>query len=98
MSGKDEQIEFKWLEAKSQGNDTVVFRLDDGALVKIKVDIDRAGVALNFTNPDGTPHYNVNTNLRLTIIPPEKRYKMPKASLQVPPSAPRQAPPSGQLA
>jgi len=98
MSGKDEQIEFKWLEAKSQGNDTVVFRLDDGAVVKIKVDIDRAGVALNFTNPDGTPHYNVNTNLRITVLPPDRKFKVPRASLQIQPSAPKRSPPSGQVA
>lgn len=97
MSGKDEQIEFKWLEAKSQGNDTVVFRLDDGAVVKIKVDIDRAGIALNFTNSDGTPHYNVNTNLRITVLPPDRKFKVPRASLQIQPSVPKRSPPSGQV-
>jgi hypothetical protein len=98
MSGKDDQIEFKWLEAKSQGNDTVVFRLEDGALVKIRVDINRAGVALNFTNPDGTAHYNVNANLGITVIPPEKKFRIPKASLPTQPSAPNRGPPSGQVA
>lgn len=92
---KDDQIEFKWLEPKLQGNDTVVFRLEDGALVKVKVDIDRAGVATNFRNPDGTPHYNVNANLRLTIIPPDKKFTIAKSSLQVP-QAPKKTPP-GQV-
>jgi hypothetical protein len=92
---KDDQVEFKWLEPKLQGNDTVVFRLEDGALVKVKVDIDRAGVATNFRNPDDTPHYNVNTNVRLTIIPPDKKFTIAKSSLQVP-QAPKKTPP-GQV-
>ena len=52
---KEDLVEFKWLEAKPVGSDTVTFRLEDGAIVKIKVDVDRAGVAVNFTNPDGNP-------------------------------------------
>jgi hypothetical protein len=92
---KDDQIEFKWLEPKLQGNDTVVFRLEDGALVKVKVDIDRAGLATNFRNPDGTPHYNVNANLRLTVIPPDKKFTVPRSSLQVS-QAPKKTPP-GQV-
>jgi len=92
---KDDRIEFKLLEPKLQGNDTVVFRLEDGALVKVKVDIDRAGIATNFRNPDGTAHYNVNASLRLTIVPPDKKFTVPKSSLQLP-QAPKKAPP-GQV-
>lgn len=92
---KDDQIEFRWLEQKLQGNDTVIFRLEDGALVKVKVDIDRAGVAINFHNPDGTSHYNVNANLRLTVIPPDKKFTVHKSALQAP-QAPHKPPP-GQV-
>ena len=42
----EEKVEFKILEAKLVGSNTVVFRLEDGAMVKVKVDIGRAAVAL----------------------------------------------------
>ena len=92
---KDAQVEFKWLEAKSQGPDTVIFRLEDGALVKVKVDIDRAGIATNAKNPDGTPQYNVNVNLRVTTIPPDRKFKLLKSTLQI--SQTGQKPPPGQI-
>ena len=81
-----ENVEFKWLEAKLTGNDTVVFRLEDGALVKIRVDINRAGVATNFKNPDGTPHYSIDTGLRIQIIPSSKKFYIPKSKLRIPPA------------
>jgi len=80
-----EQVEFKWLDAKLVGSDTVVFRLEDGAMVKVRVDIGRAGVAINFKNPDGTPHYNVSAGLRIQIIPKSKKFYVPKSKLRVPP-------------
>jgi hypothetical protein len=80
-----EQVDFKWLDAKLVGSDTVVFRLEDGAMVKIKVDIGRAGVAINFKNPDGTPHYNVGAGLRIQIIPKSKKFSIPKSKLRAPP-------------
>lgn len=81
-----EQVEFKWLDAKLVGNDTVVFRLEDGAMVKIKVDIRRAGVAVDFKNPDGTPRYAVDTNLGIQVIPKSKKFYIPKSKLRVPPT------------
>ncbi len=95
MNNQSDQVEFKWLDARLQGNDTVVFRLEDGALVKIRVNVDRAGVALNYRNPDGTLHYNVSTNLNLTVIPSDKKFTVPKASLQAP-TPPKPTPP-GQV-
>jgi len=80
----DDKIEFKMLTAKLTGSDTVVFRLEDGAQVKIKVDIARAGVATNFTNPDGTPHYNVNADLRVRVTPPKKKYSIPRSKMKFP--------------
>jgi hypothetical protein len=76
------RIEFKWLEAKCTGTDTVVFKLEDGATVKIKVDLDRAGVATNLTNPDGTPHYQIGASLKLNVIPAKKAYFVPKSQLK----------------
>jgi len=80
----DDKIEFKMLEAKLTGSDTVVFRLEDGARVRIKVDIRRAGVAVNFTNPDGTPHYSVDAGLAIQIIPSNKKFYIPRSKLKVP--------------
>ena len=76
-------VEFKWLDVKPMGPDTVTFQLDDGATVKITVDIQRAGVAINFSNPDGTPHYNIGAGLRVTVIPPNKKYYIPRTQLMV---------------
>ena len=81
---RDDRIEFKMLEAKLVGSNTVVFRLEDGAQVKIKVDIERAGVATNFTNPDGTPHYNVGAGLRVQVVPAKKKYYIPRSKLKFP--------------
>lgn len=77
-------VEFKWLEAKPVGSEVVVFHLEDGATVKVRVSLDRAGVALNFKNPDGTNHYSLNANLAMTIIPAEKKFFIPRGQIQVP--------------
>jgi len=76
-----EDIEFQLLESKPIGSDTVVFRLEDGALVKIRGDIDRAGVAINYKNPDGSPHYNIAVSNKIIIIPPNKKYRLPKEQI-----------------
>ena len=85
----EEKIEFEILDHKLLGSDTVAFRLEDGALVKVKVDIVRAGVATNFRNPDGSPHYNINTNLSINVIPAEKKFTIPKSQLA--PTAPKES-------
>jgi hypothetical protein len=76
------KVEFKWLDSKCTGTDTVVFRLEDGALVKVKVDIDRAGVATSLTNPDGTPHYEIGTSLKINVVPSRKSYFLPRSTLK----------------
>ena len=78
----EEKVEFKILEAKLVGSNTVVFRLEDGAIIKVKVDIERAAVAIDFKNPDGTPYYNIGTGLRLTVIPKDKKFYIPKSKLK----------------
>jgi hypothetical protein len=77
----DEKVEFKILDAKLVGSDTVVFRLEDGAMVKIKVDIERAAVATNYKNPDGTLHYNIGAGLRVAVTPSDKKFYIPKSQL-----------------
>ena len=77
-------VEFKMLEAKPVGSDVVVFHLEDGTRMKVRVSLDRVGVALNFKNPDGTPHYSTNFNLALTIMPPDKKFTIPRSQIQVP--------------
>gem|GEM_PF-6670692 len=37
--------------------------------MKVKVGIERVGVATNYRNPDGSLHYAVNTSVGLYIIP-----------------------------
>ena len=69
MSQNKEKIEFQMLDYERLENDYVSFKLEDGTIVKVKVDLDRVGKAINFTNPDGTPHYAINTAVKLSIIP-----------------------------
>ena len=80
-----EKVEFKWLDAKLTGTDTVVFRLEDGASVKVRVQINRAGVAINLKNPDGTPAYHVDAGLGIQVVPPTKTFYIPKSQFQRPP-------------
>jgi hypothetical protein len=60
-----EHIKFKQISAKVVGSNVVNFRLEDGTLLKVHVDMGRIGVAVDRKNPDGTPIYNANVNLRL---------------------------------
>lgn len=78
----EQRVEFTWLEAKCIGTDTVVFELEDGATVKIKVDVDKAGVAAGFTNPDGTSHYEVGAALKINVIPSNRAYYVLKSQLK----------------
>lgn len=77
-------VEFKWLDAKLVGNDTVVFHLENGTTVKVRVSLDRAGIALNTKNPDGSDLYNFNANLQMTIVPAEKKFSVPRSQIQAP--------------
>jgi len=81
MSSK-EKTEFKMLDYKRLENEYVAFELEDGTVVKVKVDLDRVGKALNFKNPDGTPHYAINTSIKLSIIPSDKKFSVEKSSLK----------------
>lgn len=76
-----DRIEFHMLDHASVGDDTVTFKLEDGTLVKVKVSIERAGVATNYRNPDGTAHYAVNTAVKVYVIPHDKKFTMPKSQV-----------------
>ena len=88
MSKKPDKIEFKMLEHERLENDFVSFKLEDGTIVKVKVDLDRVGIATNFTNPDGTPHYAINTSVKLSIIPKNKKFSVEKKSIKGKQSSP----------
>ena len=77
-SNVPDKIEFKMLDHDRVGSDTVTFKLEDGTIVKVKVDLDRAGISTNFKNPDGTAHYAVNTSVKVSVIPPDKKFTLPK--------------------
>ena len=80
----EDKIEFKRLDYKLVGSDIVTFHLEDNALVKIRVDLDNVGVAVNFKNPDGNPQYNITANLKVNVVPPNKTYYIPRSNLPVP--------------
>lgn len=75
---KSDKIEFKLLDYSTVGSDTVTFKLEDGTIVKVKVGIERVGVATNYRNPDGSLHYAVNTSVKLYVIPYDKRFTLSK--------------------
>jgi hypothetical protein len=69
-----EQIKFRLISAKLVGSNVVNFRLEDETLVKVHVELGRVGVAVDRKNPDGTPIYNVNANLRIDFEPKDKTF------------------------
>ena len=73
----DEQIKFRQISAKLVGSNVVSFRLEDETLVKIHVELRRVGVAIDRKNPDGTPIYNVNANLRMDFETKDKTFYAP---------------------
>lgn len=82
MKMSDNKVEFKILDYEVVGSDTVTFKLEDGTLVKIKIDIGRVGVAVNYKNPDGSTHYNINLKPpQIALVPPERKYFIPRSQL-----------------
>ena len=81
-SHSSDKIEFKMLDYSVDGTDTVSFKLEDGTVVKVKVGIERVGVATNFRNPDGSLHYAVNTSVKVYIIPYDKRFTLPRSQVK----------------
>lgn len=92
--GMPDRIEFRMLDHSNVGDDVVSFKLEDGTIVKVKVTLERAGIATNYCNPDGTPHYAVNTSVKLYIIPHDRRFTMPKGQIAGMGSDPKNSTPS----
>lgn len=90
MSESKNKIQFKMLDYERTGNDFVSFKLEDGALVKVKVDLDRVGIATNHKNPDGTPHYAINTSVKILIIPSDRSFSVEKNTKDKQPPPPSQ--------
>ena len=88
MSQNREKIEFKMLDSKRLENDYVSFELEDGSIVKVKVDLERVGKAINFTNSDGTPRYAINTSVKVSVIPADRKFSVGKNSLNPKKSSP----------
>jgi len=82
MSEKPNKIEFEILDYKRLEHDFVSFKLEDGTVVKVKVDLDQVGKAVNYKNPDGTPHYAIRSSIKLSIIPPDKKFSIEKKSVK----------------
>ena len=81
----DEQpdnVEFRMLDYATVDEDTVSFKLEDGTIVKVKVGLDRVGVATNYRNPDGSLHYAANTSVQLYVIPYDKRFVLSKNQIK----------------
>jgi len=72
-----EQIKYRQLSAKIVGSNVVCFRLEDETLVKVHVELVRVGVAVDRKNPDGTPLYLFNTNLRVETETKDKTFYAP---------------------
>ena len=77
-----DEIEFKMLVSKVDGSDEVIFELEDGSIIKIRVNIDRAGVATNYLNSDGSKHYNVQASMSVNVIPADRKYKLTKPGVK----------------
>jgi len=88
MSEKNDKIEFKMLGYKRLENEFVSFELEDGSIVKVKIDLDRVGKAVNFKNRDGTPRYTINTSVKVSIIPSDRKFSVEKSSIKSKKSSP----------
>ena len=77
-----DEIEFKMLESNADGSDEVTFELEDGSIIKIRVNIDRAGVATNYRNSDGSKHYNVQASMSVNVISSDRTYKLSKPGMK----------------
>ncbi|MFQ5970033.1 MAG: hypothetical protein ACE5J2_06030 [Nitrososphaerales archaeon] len=78
-----EKIEFRMLDHERVGDDSITFKLEDGTIVKVKVDLDRAGIATNYRNPDGTAHYAINTSVKVFVVPHDRKFTVPKGQVKV---------------
>ena len=66
-------VEFTYLSTKAVGNDTVVFRLEDGAQLTVRVDLARAGSRVN---DRGEIEYHFEFGHQVKVIPKDKKFKV----------------------
>jgi hypothetical protein len=76
-------MKFKMISAKLVGSNVVNFRLEDGTLMKIHVEIGRMGVAVDAKAPDGSPIYNFNLNPRIEFVPKDRTYLAPAPNMPI---------------
>lgn len=88
MSSSKDKIDFKLLDHERIGNEFVSFKLEDGTIIKVKVDLDRVGIATNYRNPDGTPHYAINTSVKISVIPSERKFSVQRDAIKGKSSSP----------
>jgi hypothetical protein len=85
-----DKLEFQALDYERLENEYLSFKLEDGTIVKVKVDFNRVGKAVNYTNPDGTPHYLIDTRVNLSIIPSDRKFSIDKTNYKGKKSPPGQ--------
>ena len=88
VSQSKDKIDFKMLDHERTRNEFVSFKLEDGTIVKVKVDLDRVGIATNYKNPDGTPHYAINTSVKISVIPSERKFTVERNAVKGKSSSP----------
>ena len=88
MSSSKDKIDFELLDHERIGNESVSFKLEDGTIVKVKVDLDRVGIATNYRNPDGTQHYAINTSVKISVIPSERKFSVEREAIKGKSSSP----------
>lgn len=66
------EVEFNYLSSKAVGNDCIVFRLEDGTQVIVRIDIMRAGFRVN---DKGNKDYHFEFNNPVKVVPSDKKFK-----------------------
>ena len=73
-----EQIKYKQLSFARTGNkEPIVFRLEDATVIKVYFEMMRVGIAADRKNPDGTPLYIFQHNIRIETETKDKTFFMP---------------------
>ncbi len=72
-----EKIKAKLLDYELVGSDTVTFKLEDGAKMKVKVNLVKVARAIEKTE-DGTTIYQAQVNNNVTFLPKDRNVEIPK--------------------
>jgi hypothetical protein len=67
------EVEYDYIDTKVVGNNSVVFKLEDGTQVVVTVDIARAGKR---KKPDGTDDYHFEFRNNVKVKPANKKFKV----------------------